>query len=75
MMLGINHNGFWLKEDVVDRNSDGQKPSQDGQHLVGDDTLPAVGFPLREGVYYRWSAQPLVLARGNGNTNRSEGDP
>lgn len=53
MMLGINHNGFGLEEDVVHCNGDGQQPSQDGQHLVGYDALPAVGFPLREGVRYR----------------------
>lgn len=36
---------------IVDRNGDGQQPSECRENLVGDDGTTAVGFAPREGVY------------------------
>ena len=38
-------------ERVVDRDDDGQQPSDNGQRLVGDDGTFAVVVSLSEGVY------------------------
>lgn len=67
-----------LVQDVVDGDDERQQPGQDGEDLVGDDGIGAVGLPLGEGVDC-WFASDISMLRGGGGgisegVEREEGE-